>query len=698
VTAVRIGHPARALAAALAAVLVLIGIAVAMPGSAQAGPPIGSAAKFMPLQPQRILDTREGLGAPKLKVPPRGAVDLTVLGAGGVPASDVTAVVLNVTITQTSGPGFVQVYPTAQSTPGAFSNINHTTSGQTIAGLVTAPVGDGGRVTLYTEGGGHLLADVFGYYTASGASSDGRYVALSPSRILDTRTTSEPTPTPTASPSPKPSPTSSKPANPGDTKNCSDFSTQREAQAWFDYYYPHYGDVARLDADGDLIACESLPALRTGGSSSGNVKVAPRSSVTLQVTGRGGVPTSGVSAVALNVTATQATAGGFVQAYPTGGSTAEGSSSNINVSRAGETIANLVIVPLGSGGRITLYSSSGTHLLADVAGYFTDATAANATIGLFQALEPSRLHDTRQDGGKPGDEGSLQLNPLGREGVPTSGVSGVVLNVTAVGTTAAGFVQVFPTGQATAGSSSNLNITSRGQVIANSALAALGNNGGITLYASKSTHLVADVFGYFLGDGAPVVGHSPNPSPSPSPTSGGGQQVLQGLQIAPKNTTVAYDRESWSHWIDADGDCQNTRAEVLIVESISSVTFTSSSNCTVATGEWFDPYTGQSWTLASDVDVDHFVPLANAHASGGHSWDTAMKQAFANDMSDPAHLIAVEDNVNQAKGASGPEEWKPPRVAYWCTYATDWAEIKQQWDLTVTQAEYDALVDMLATC
>ena len=161
---------------------------------------------------------------------------------------------------------------------------------------------------------------------------------------------------------------------------------------------------------------------------------------------------------------------------------------------------------------------------------------------------------------------------------------------------------------------------------------------------------------------------------------------------------MAYSRDAWVHWIDEDGDCQNTRAEVLIVETRQPVTFTSSSNCTVATGEWYDPYTGQSRTLASDVDVDHFVPLANAHVSGGHAWDAAKKQAYANDMIDPDHLIAVEDNVNQSKGASAPDTWKPPRVAYWCTYAIDWTEVKKRWDLTVTQTEYDALGDMLATC
>lgn len=68
-----------------------------------------------------------------------------------------------------------------------------------------------------------------------------------------------PQPAPQPAPAPAPAPSPSKPANPGNTKNCSDFSTWRQAQDWFEFYYPHYGDVAQLDADNDLIACESLP-------------------------------------------------------------------------------------------------------------------------------------------------------------------------------------------------------------------------------------------------------------------------------------------------------------------------------------------------------------------------------------------------------------------------------------------------------
>src|SRR5205814_3449964 len=117
--------------------------------------------------PTRILDTRSGLGAP---AGVRGAdttLDLQVTGAGGVPTLDVTAVVMNVTITGAIGPGFVQVFPTARANLGDSSNLNVEYAGQTIPDLVVVPVGVGGKVTIYTQGGGHLIADVFGYFATS---------------------------------------------------------------------------------------------------------------------------------------------------------------------------------------------------------------------------------------------------------------------------------------------------------------------------------------------------------------------------------------------------------------------------------------------------------------------------------------------------------------------------------------------------
>ncbi|MEA2829159.1 MAG: hypothetical protein QOG43_3598, partial [Actinomycetota bacterium] len=88
----------------------------------------------------------------------------------------------------------------------------------------------------------------------------------------------------------------------------------------------------------------------------------------LQVTGRGGLPASGVTAVVLNVTATDATQGGFVTAYPAGSPRPNASSLNFT---AGDTVPNLVVVPVGSGGVIYLYNRTGTvNLVADVAGWF----------------------------------------------------------------------------------------------------------------------------------------------------------------------------------------------------------------------------------------------------------------------------------------------------------------------------------------
>jgi hypothetical protein len=92
------------------------------------------------------------------------------------------------------------------------------------------------------------------------------------------------------------------------------------------------------------------------------------------------------------------------------------------------------------------------------------------------------------------------------------------------------------------------------------------------------------------------------------------------------------------------------------------------------------------------------VPLKNAHDSGAWAWSAARKRDYANDLSDPQHLIAVDDGTNQSKGARGPGEWNPPLESYWCHYAVDWVSIKVRWELTVTVAEWNALLEMLSTC
>ena len=185
------------------------------------------------------------------------------------------------------------------------------------------------------------------------------------------------------------------------------------------------------------------------------------------------------------------------------------------------------------------------------------------------------------------------------------------------------------------------------------------------------------------------------PTPPAGPVVGESIQVL--VREIPADLPV-YDRDDWRHWIDADKDCQNTRHEVLVQEAGTGLTFKTEGECQVLSGQWLAPFSGAIVVESSDLDVDHMVPLANAHRSGAWQWDADRKRDYANHLEDKYHLIAVTASANRSKGAKGPEEWQPPDQSYWCQYATDWILIKSEWGLAVTGAEWDALDDMLESC
>ena len=155
-------------------------------------------------------------------------------------------------------------------------------------------------------------------------------------------------------------------------------------------------------------------------------------------------------------------------------------------------------------------------------------------------------------------------------------------------------------------------------------------------------------------------------------------------QGSPSST---YDRTQFGRWIDADGDCQNTRHEVLIEESRIPVTFKTSRQCFVISGEWHDPYTGRVFTNPSLLDVDHVVPLKEAFISGANTWSRQKKIQFANDLKNADHLIAVYRGANRSKGARDPARWLPPNEAYHQEYIRIWREIKKAWVLSMDPEE-----------
>ncbi|GAA3489697.1 MULTISPECIES: HNH endonuclease family protein [Streptomyces] len=182
-------------------------------------------------------------------------------------------------------------------------------------------------------------------------------------------------------------------------------------------------------------------------------------------------------------------------------------------------------------------------------------------------------------------------------------------------------------------------------------------------------------------------------SPPPPVDAGTARTYLAALTVAAEGSSDGYSREKFPHWSTQTGAC-NTR-EVVLKRDGRNVE--QDTKCAAVKGSWFSEYDGATWTAASDVDIDHMVPLAEAWRSGARNWTTAARQSFANDLTRP-QLIAVTDNVNQAKGDQDPAEWLPPVTSYRCTYTRMWVQVKHHWKLTVDQAEKSALEGVLRNC
>jgi hypothetical protein len=360
---------------------------------------------FNPISPTRLLDTRNSS-----PVRADSTVSFKVAGVNGIPAA-VSAVVFNLTVTQPRSIGFITAYASGTARPNA-SNLNFS-AGQTVPNLVTVPVGADGRVTLFNRSAGssHLIADVTGFYVSGAPTTPGSFKSLSPSRLLDTRNTSA---------------------------------------------------------------------------------VRPDSAVTFQVAGVNGIPAS-VAAVVFNLTVTQTRSVGFVTAYAAGA--ARPNASNLNFS-TGQTVPNLVTVPVGANGRVALFnrSSGSAHLIADVAGYYLPGTPTAA--GAFKAVGPLRILDTRNTFSVASDS-PVSFQVAGARGVP-AGALAAVFNLTVTAPKSFGFATAFPSGSARP-NASNLNF-STGQTVPNLVSVPLGPDGRVTLFnrSGASAQFIVDLAGYFL--------------------------------------------------------------------------------------------------------------------------------------------------------------------------------------------------------
>jgi uncharacterized delta-60 repeat protein len=222
-------------------------------------------------------------------------------------------------------------------------------------------------------------------------------------------------------------------------------------------------------------------------------KPGPGATVLVDVAGRAALPPTGVAAVLMNLTATEASGPGYVTVWPSGAP--RPTASNLNIERAGQTLPNLVLAPVGADGRIAIYTQAGTHIVADVVGWFP-------TGGGLQTLVPERVLDSRASAGpigyvgpKPVSGQTTALQIAGKAGLPATGVDVAILNVTITESEASGYVSVWPAGMPRP-LLSNLNVAGPGRTAQNLVVVPVGTGGAVDLYGQSGGHLVVDLVGW----------------------------------------------------------------------------------------------------------------------------------------------------------------------------------------------------------
>jgi hypothetical protein len=171
--------------------------------------------------------------------------------------------------------------------------------------------------------------------------------------------------------------------------------------------------------------------------------------------------------------------------------------------------------------------------------------------------------------------------------------------------------------------------------------------------------------------------------------------AIKILKVAP-DVRVGYSRSNFKHWSDLDKNGCSTRNDVILQEALEKPKVDAGCKIVKDTGKWYSAYEGATITNFSALDVDHFVPLAEAWDSGAKAWDKVKREVYANDMGDVNALIAVTAATNRSKSDQDPADWLPAKDV--CTYIKNWVHVKLRWSLTVDDKELKAIKDANAKC
>ncbi|WP_443076205.1 HNH endonuclease family protein [Streptomyces sp. NBC_01716] len=172
------------------------------------------------------------------------------------------------------------------------------------------------------------------------------------------------------------------------------------------------------------------------------------------------------------------------------------------------------------------------------------------------------------------------------------------------------------------------------------------------------------------------------------------RELISKLPTKGRGPKTGYDRDEFGYaWMDtADGvplarnGC-DTRNDLLKLHG-RNVQFRVGSDCVVVSMDLYDPYTGKdiAWkkAKATEVQIDHVVPLSYAWQMGAARWSEEKRQRLANDV---LNLLPVSGSTNSAKRDSGPASWLPPNKAIRCSYTVRFAQVAAKYELPVTSAD-----------